>query len=579
LTDRRNLILTVVLSLLVLFGWTWMSDRYFPQSKRAAPTATITGRNTPNAPTSATPSDTAPVAAGSVPAGAAPTGTRDRIAVLSETPRVQIATPLLAGSVNLHGARIDDLVMTTQRETIAKDSPPVRLFTPSGTDGAYFAQFGWTGPGAPPADALWTASGTRLTPALPLTLRWTSAAGVVFEIVLAVDDGYLFTATQRVSNPGATTLSVRPWGLVSRTGEGTEKDAQNLHVGPLGVLDGQLHEASYAKLRDDGAQSYQTTGGWLGQTDKYWLAALIPDQSARIVARYAAASGDRYQTDYLSAPVTVTPGSSVATTAHLFAGAKEVRLLDRYKASLNIPLFDRAISWGWFWFIAEPIFHILDFLFRLTGNFGVAIIGLTIVVKTIMFPVAAKQYSSMAKMRVIQPQMKALQDKYKDDKPRQQTETMALYKKEKVNPVAGCLPVFLQIPIFYALYKTLLVSTEMRHQPFVLWIHDLAAPDPLTPVNLFGLLPFTPPHVIALGVLSIVLGVTMYFQQKLTPTPTVDPVQKQMMAFMPWVFMFIMASFAAGLQLYWITNNLLSIAQQWIMLRRHPMPATPAPVT
>jgi YidC/Oxa1 family membrane protein insertase len=579
LTDRRNLILTVVLSLLVLFGWTWMSDRYFPQPKRAAPTATITGRNTPNAPPSATPSDTAPVAAGSVPAGAAPTGTRDRVAVLSETPRVNIATPLLAGSVNLRGARIDDLVMTTQRETIAKDSPPVRLFTPSGTDGAYFAQFGWTGPGAPPTDALWTASGTRLTPALPLTLRWTSAAGAVFEIVLAVDDGYLFTATQRVSNPGATPLSVRPWGLVSRTGEGTEKDAQNLHVGPLGVLDGQLHEASYAKLRDDGAQSYQTTGGWLGQTDKYWLAALIPDQSARIAARYAAASGDRYQTDYLSAPVTVAPGTSVVTTAHLFAGAKEVRLLDRYKASLNIPLFDRAISWGWFWFIAEPIFHILDFLFRLTGNFGVAIIGLTIVVKTIMFPVAAKQYSSMAKMRVIQPQMKALQDKYKGDKPRQQTETMALYKKEKVNPVAGCLPVFLQIPIFYALYKTLLVSTEMRHQPFVLWIHDLAAPDPLTPVNLFGLLPFTPPHVIALGVLSIVLGVTMYFQQKLTPTPAVDPVQKQMMAFMPWVFMFIMASFAAGLQLYWITNNLLSIAQQWVMLRRHPMPATPAPVT
>ena len=573
------MILAVVLSALVLFGWTWASDRYFPQPKRAA--VVTTGINTPNAAPNATPSDTAPVAAGSVPAGAAPTGTRDRQAVLAETPRIQVATPLLAGSINLRGARLDDLVMTTQRETIAKDSPPVRLFTPSGTDGAYFAQFGWTGPGAPPADALWTASAARLTPATPVTLRWTSPTGAVFEIVLAVDDGYLFTATQRVTNPGPAALDVRPWGLVSRTGEGTEKDAGNLHVGPLGVVDGRLKdsEVSYGKLRDDGAQSFATTGGWLGQTDKYWLAALIPDQQAHIVARFAAAPGNRFQTDYLAAPVTVAPGSSVATTAHLFAGAKEVRLLDRYKAALNIPLFDRAISWGWFWFIAEPIFHILDFLFRLTGNFGVAIIGLTIVVKTLMFPVAAKQYSSMARMRVIQPQMKALQEKYKDDKQRQQTETMALYKKEKVNPVAGCLPVFLQIPIFYALYKTLLVSTEMRHQPFVLWIHDLAAPDPLTPVNLFGLLPFTPPHVIALGVLSILLGVTMYFQQRLTPTPSVDPVQKQMMQFMPWVFMFIMASFAAGLQLYWITNNLLSIAQQWIMLRRHPMPATPATVT
>ncbi len=572
------MILAVVLSALVLFGWSWATERYFPQPKPRVVAAAA-----PGAATSAA-AGAAPVAAGAVPGAggpvvAAPGGIRDRAAVLAETPRIAVTTPRLAGSINLTGARIDDLVMTTQRETIAKDSPPVRLFTPSGSEGAYFAQFGWTGTGAPPADALWTASGTRLTPQSPVTLRWTSPTAAVFEIVLAVDDGYLFTATQRVSNPGSAPLSVRPWGLVSRTGEGKEKDASNLHVGPLGVVGGRLKdsEVGYGKLRDDGAQSFPTTGGWLGQTDKYWLAALIPDQKTPVVARFAAASGDRFQTDYLSDPVAVAAGGSATTTAHLFAGAKEVRLLDRYKASLDIPLFDRAISWGWFWFIAQPIFHLLDWLFRLTGNFGVAIIGLTIAVKALMFPVAAKQYSSMARMRVVQPKMKEIQDRYKDDKQKQQTEMMALYKKEKVNPVAGCLPVFLQIPIFYALYKTLLVSTEMRHQPFILWIHDLSAPDPVTPVNLFGLLPFQPPHVLALGVLPILLGITMWLQQKLSPTVP-DPVQAQVFKLMPWVFMFIMAPFAAGLQLYWTVNNLLSIAQQWLMLRRHPMPATPAVV-
>ncbi len=410
-----------------------------------------------------------------------------------------------------------------------------------------------------------------------MTLTYTSPAGPVFEIVLAVDNDYLFTVTQRVRNPGAAPVTLRPWGLVSHLGEGTEKDAGNLHVGPIGVVGDRLKdsEVAYKKLRDDGAQSFATTGGWLGITDKYWATALIPDQHTPVTARFALAPGDRFQTDYLAPVVTIAPGATVATTAHLFAGAKEVNLIGRYKDAMGIPLFDRIVSWGWFWFIAQPIFLLLDFLFHLFGNFGVAIIGLTVIIRTIMFPIAAKQFSSMNKMKLVQPKLKELQERYKDDKAQLQTETMALYKKEKVNPVAGCLPLVVQIPIFYALYKTLLVSTEMRHQPFVLWIKDLSVADPLTPVNLFGLLPFTPPAMIGIGLLPILLGVSMWAQQKLNPAP-VDPAQKQIFALMPWVLMFIMAPYAAGLVVYWVTNNCLTMAQQWFMTRRNPAPATPA---
>ena len=571
------MILAVVLSALVLFGWSWASDRFFPQPRVVATAPRSTAAPTTADPASSSP--TIPAADGNVPGIAAPPGTQPLAAVLARSPRLAVQTPRLSGSVNLTGARIDDLVLNTQRETLAKNSPPVRLFAPSGAADAYFAQFGWTGPGAPPADAVWTANAAVLTPAAPVTLGWTSPAGARFEIVLAVDDGYLFTATQRVTNGSGAPLAVRPWGLVARTGEGHEKDAGNLHVGPLGVVGGRLKdsEVGYGKLKDDGPQTFPTTGGWLGQTDKYWLAALIPDQKTPVVVHFTAAPGDRFQTDYLAEALAVAPGTTIASTAHLFAGAKEVALIDRYKTALGIPLFDRAISWGWFWFIAQPIFHLLDWLFKLTGNFGVAIIGLTVVVKALYAPIAAKQYSSMARMRVVQPKMKEIQERWKDDKVRQQSEMMALYKTEKVNPVAGCLPVVIQIPIFYALYKTLLVSTEMRHQPFVLWIKDLSAPDPVTPVNLFGLLDFHPPALLALGVLPILLGVTMWLQQKLSPQ-VADPMQQQVFRLMPWVFMFIMAPYAAGLQLYWTVNNLLSIAQQWVMMRRHPMPATPAVV-
>jgi len=569
------MILAIALSALVLLGWSFFSDRFLPVAK--APAATVAA-----APGS--PASPAPVQPGVTPATPVPGSTagplRPAELVVRETPRLRIDTPRLSGTINLKGARFDDLVFKTYRETIRRDSPAVRLFSPSGSPRAYFAQFGWIGSGAPSPDTLWQSSGT-LTPKSPVTLTATGPTGAVFEIGLAVDSDWLFTVTQTVRNTGAAPLAVRPFGLVSHTGEGLEAATFQLHNGPIGVYNDRLvdTDVTYEKLREAGQIAATTTGGWLGIGEKYWLAALIPDQKQTAAFRFASAPGDLFQTDYLMPAVAVAPGAVATTTGRLFAGAKEVEALSTYRDTLGIPLFDRAVDWGWFRILAQPIYELLHWLFGLTGNFGVAIIGLTFVVRLLMFPIANKQFASMAKMRIVAPRLKELQDRYKDDKPKLQQEMMALYAKEKVNPVAGCLPILIQIPVFYALYKTLLISTEMRHQPFVLWIKDLSAPDPLTPLNLFGLIPWTPPHQIAIGLLAIILGISMWLQQKLNPQ-VVDPIQKQVFALMPWVFMFIMAPFAAGLLVYWTTNNILSIAQQWYMLRKYPMPATPpAPAT
>ena len=464
-------------------------------------------------------------------------------------------------------------MLTRHQETLGPDAAPIRLLSPAGAPGSQFAGFGWVGQGValPDARTVWTPSAPALTPTSPVTLTWDNGQGQIFRIRYSVDENYLFTVDQAVANRGAGAIAVQSYGVVSRSNVSADADSWTIHTGPIGKFDdGVEFEVDYGTIEAAGNTGieYSTRGGWLGFTDKYWLTAVVPDQASSVSAVFRQGQGGGFQADYRQAPVIVQPGRQNRATARFFAGAKEVAVLDRYEAA-GIPLLSRSIDWGWFRVLEEPIFKLLSFLFRIFGNFGVAIIGLTFLIRLLLFPIAQKQFSSMAGMRAIQPKMKALQERYKDDKPQLQKEMIALYQQEKVNPLAGCLPILIQIPIFYALYKVLLVAVEMRHEPFALWVKDLTAPDPLTPINLFGLLDFTPPSFIALGVLPILLGISMWAQFKLNPPPP-DPVQAQVFAIMPWVFMVIMAPFAAGLQLYWLTNNILTIAQQKWLYSRHP---------
>jgi YidC/Oxa1 family membrane protein insertase len=556
--DQKNFLIFAVLAALILFGWPQIMHWVFPQ-QQPAPTRIEGGKTQP------VPNPSAD------PAADSPTALRNREIVLAESPRVAIETPALRGSINLKGARIDDLVLTKYDETIDKNSPPIRLLSPGGAAGAYFAQFGWHGAGvqAPDQNTVWQASGGKLTPTTPVTLSARSPSGQVFRIELAVDQNYMFTVRQSVANPGSTPVAVTPYALVTRADKSTDVDQWAAHVGPIAVYDGAADYINYKDL-DEAAQSFPTTGGWAGYTDHYWLTAVIPDQRLGVQLQQRPTPTRGYQADYqLAAPLTVPAGKKITYTSHFFAGAKEVKLLEAYQDELGIVQFDRAIDWGWFGIIEQPIFYYLDWLFRLVGNFGVAIILLTITIRLLLFPIAQRQFASMAAMRAVQPKMKAIQERFKDDKPRQQQEMMKLYKDEKVNPLAGCLPILLQIPIMFALYKVLLLTIEMRHQPFVAWIKDLSAPDPLLVFNLFGLLDFTPPSFLAIGVIPILLGLSMYFQFKLNPAP-MDDIQKQVFAIMPWMLMFLMAPFAVGLQVYWITSNVLTMAQQWLLYRQHP---------
>ena len=578
--DTRNFILFAVLAAIILLGGNFLSARYFP---RANPPATkiVAGKTKVI--------DT--------PTGPATTGVaavRALAVVRAESPRVPIRTADLQGSINLRGARIDDLTLTKYKETVDKNSPPIRLLSPRGTKNAYFGGFGWSGDGVsvPGADTLFTANGTELAPGKPVTLAWANGKGQVFALTFAVDDKYMFTVRQTVSNAAPAPIALRPYALVSRAGVGTEPDTWTNHIGPIGVFDkGATYDITFDNLKGKepgffarlwgsnskpGANMYDATGGWLGFGDKYFLAAVIPDRGAPVRSGFRAANGDAFQGDFTLAPRVVAPGKALISTAKFFAGAKETNTLDRYEDRLAIPNFGKAIDWGWFEVVEKPIFKYLDWLFRNIGNFGVAIILLTVTIRTLIFPIAQRQFASMAAMKAIQPKMKALQEKYKDDKARQQQEVMALYKTEKVNPLAGCLPTLLQIPIMYSLYKVLLLTIEMRHQPFVGWIHDLSAPDPAHILNLFGLLPYTVPSFLAIGVVPVLLGVSMFFQFKLNPAP-MDEAQKQVFAIMPWMLMFVMAPFAVGLQVYWITSNLWTVAQQRLLYARHPALKEPTP--
>ena len=561
--NSRNMILAIVLSALVLFGWSFLSDKIAPTANEPS-TEFVDGEQV------ALPDP------GADPAPDTPAALREVSEVLSEARRIPIRTPRLSGSIDLAGARIDDLVLTDYSETIASNSPPIRLLSPQGTAGAQFVKFGWTGGDidAPDDDTVWQADGDALTPGSPVTLSWRNRTGQLFQIILTVDASYLFKIDQKLSNFGDGPVAAQPFSLLTRSlAEDFRKDNPDswiIHVGPTGYWDGDLNHIDYDDLAegDTAGDRFAMSNGWLGFNDKYWLTALFPE-SGQVQAAFVPQGNDTYQAVFAAPQTIVRPGRAVASRASFFAGAKEVLLLEDYDDNGGLTQIDLAVDWGWFYWFELPIFYLLHWLFQTIGNFGVAIICLTIIVRGVMFPIAQKQFSSMAKMRVLQPKMKEVQEKYKDDKQKMQQEVLALYQREKANPLAGCLPIVLQIPIFFALYKVLQLSVEMRHEPFVLWIRDLSSPDPLTPINLFGYLAFTPPPYLALGILPILLGITMYFQFKLNPAQ-MDPTQQKIFGFMPWVFMFIMAPFAAGLQLYWVTSNLLTIAQQKFLYSRDP---------
>lgn len=564
--NQRNIILAVVLTGLLLLGWESAMRWFYPQAGKR-PAAVATAPAAPGTPAK-------PSREGGLlnPADVA-LEKKDLRAELAAGHRVIIDAPGLKGSINLKGALLDDVSMARHRETVDKASAPVRLFSPAGTPAQHFAQIGWVGEGvaAPDVNTMWTAEGAKLTPQTPVTLRWSNATGQTYSIRYAIDADYMITATQSVANTGPAPVVVRPFALVNRTEKTSSIDTWQLHSGPIGAFDGSVNfENNYSTVTEAPGSTIPLKGvaNWIGFTDIYWMSALIPDGNAKAEAAFRGLGNGIFRADLIYPTVSVASGKAQSQTLRLFAGAKENKVLEKYEAA-GVTNFSYSIDWGWFSWFEKPIFWLLDSIFNKVGNFGLAIILLTLVVRGVMFPIAQRQFASMAAMRALQPKMKALQERYKDDKQTQQQKIMELYKEEKVNPLAGCLPIFLQIPVFFALYKVLTLTIEMRHQPFVLWIKDLSAPDPLHVLNLFGLLPFNPPSFLAIGILAILLGFTMWLQFKLQPA-AMDPAQQQIFSIMPWIMMFVMAPFAAGLLIYWITSNLLTIAQQKYLYSKHP---------
>jgi len=573
--DNRNTILAIALSLAILLGWQtfFAPDAPLPPPE-ATTSAPVAAPATPGSPDVGSPDIAAPVAAPNAPA--APT---TETAAAPET-RVRIMTRDVHGSVSLTGARFDDVTLVNYRETLDPKSPEIVLLAHGSTPKPYHAEWGWIASDSslalPGPKTQWTQTSTEgaLTETAPLVLTWDNGQGLVFTRTIRADKEYLFTVEQTVQNAGDKAVTLYPYALVARLDIHESKDLGFMHEGPLGVFDRTLKEISYKDLKKKGLESVESAGGWIGITDKYWLTAVSFDPAVKITGsyKYNDASGrDRFQTDLRGEAVTAQPGETKAVTGYLFAGAKELQLLDEYSTNPGIPRFDLAIDFGWYYFLTKPFFLALRWMHGLFGNFGLAILGLAFVIRLLMFPIANKQFKTMNAMKRLQPEMKRLQEKYAGgDRSKMNQELMELYKREKANPLAGCLPIIIQIPVFYALYKVLSVTIEMRHAPFYGWIHDLSAKDPSTVLNLFGLLPFTPPDIlsiVSIGAWPLIMGVTMYLQQKLSPQPA-DPMQAKIMMLMPIVITFVLAPYAAGLVIYWAWSNTLGILQQWVLLKR-----------
>jgi YidC/Oxa1 family membrane protein insertase len=549
MNDQKNFIIAIVLSIAVLFAFQY----FMPTAPKKVEPQQVTQQTT-------------------APQAIAPQSVTREEALKAAPHRLAIQSSSVKGSINLEGALFDDLTLVKYHETVDPNSPEIVLLSPQNAPNTYSARFGWAGTQGvlPNEKTLWQTNGLNLTPQTPVTLTWDNGQGLTFHQIISIDDHYMFTITQKVTNLGTTPVSLTPQGFLARQGEPKTSGFFILHEGPVGVFDGKLNDPSYDDLAKTGTLHNPKAKGWFGLTDKYWLGALVPDPKAEITSSYTRqGTGEatlitaHYQRD----PVALEPGKSIEVTDHFFAGAKVLNLLDGYEETLGINHFDLAVDFGWFYFLTKPIFYALEFLKGYLGNFALAILALTVLIKLVFFPLANKSYESMGRMKNLQPEIEKVRERYVDDRIKMNEKVMELYKKEKVNPLAGCLPMIIQIPVFFALYKVLFVSIEMRHAPFYGWIHDLSAPDPTTIFNLFGLIPWDPPSFLMIGAWPIIMGITMFLQQKLSPPPA-DPIQAKMFLFMPVFFTYLLAQFPAGLVIYWAWNNALSIAQQWVIMKR-----------
>jgi YidC/Oxa1 family membrane protein insertase len=556
MNDNVNFVLAIALSIGILMGWHWLYEAPKQKAEKARIEAAQVVEKTVQK--------------------EKPVEAKNRAEIVKDSPRVSFGNEKITGTINLRGARIDDLILTRYRETLKEDSAPITLFSPAGSAAPampYYAEFGWQSQDnvkLPDNDSLWRTSDSKLEPGEGITLNWENGAGLLFERTITLDKDYLFTITERVKNNSGKGVTLYPYGLLSRHGTPHTMGFSVLHEGPLGVLNNTLREKNYKTLQENPIFSEPSTGGWIGITDVYWLSAITAASADKVTGRFlyhANGSQARYQADMQKASVTLASGAETTSSFNLFAGAKEVAVLDNYMEKLQAPMFDRAIDFGWFYFIAKPFFLMIDWLYSLMGNYGLAIIVFTIGLRLVFYPMSEASYRNMEQMKALQPEMQRIKERYGSDPVKMNEEVTGLYKKEKLNPLAGCLPILVQIPVFFALYKVLLVAIEMRHAPFYGWIKDLSAPDPSNLFTAFGLLPWSTPTWLHLGALPILMGLTMFIQQKLSPPPP-DKTTAQIFTFMPIMFTFLLASMSAGLVIYWTFSNVLAIMQQTLIKHR-----------
>ncbi len=553
--EMKGLFLAIILSIAVIF----ITNYFFPsQTPSQAPEVSAPQANLPSTPVTDT--DVKELLQ------AEPETTQE---VIAKDSRIQISNSALSGSIRTKGGRLDNLMLEKYKQTLEEDSPDVELFAPAQTQAPYYAEFGWLSNNPqiklPNKDTIWSVKGQKLTPETPIVMEWNNGQGLKFIRKISLDDNYMFTIQQNVINNSNQAITLYPYGLINRKLENLNTASGVVHEGLIGVVDNNLQEIKYHDLVEDKAKEYKTAQGWAGFSDRYWFSALIVNDSTPNTIKFSSTGENTFQTDYVGSPITIAAGDVGNADVKLFAGAKEIKLLDKYTTSLNIPKFDLAVDFGWYYFLTKPFFYILDFLYNFIGNMGWAILLFAALLRLVMFPIANKSYDSMSKMKKIQPKIKELQERYQDDKMKLQQETMEMYRREKINPAAGCLPMLIQIPVFFSLYKVLNISIEIRHAPFIGWIKDLSAPDPLV---LSTILHFPVPSLLDIGVWPIIMGLTMYIQQKLNPAPT-NKDQARMFALLPIIFTFMLGHFASGLVIYWTLSNILSIIQQKAIMRKN----------